>query len=173
MSNYRIAYSLKTFERRFWSRVKKTNSCWIWTGTKNGLGYGQLHRGGRSVQAHRAAWEITHGRPVPDGLCVCHNCPDGDNRLCCNPEHMFLGTKTENNADRNRKGRQVQGERHLSAKLTPEKIREATRLRSEGLTFVQLGERYGVAATNISRAVQGKSWKSVRVRDALKKAMGR
>lgn len=100
-------------EDRFWSRVQKTESCWLWTGAQNGVGYGSLGRqpkdkGGRTIYAHRLSWEL-HNGPIPPGLFVCHNCPGGDNRLCVRPDHLFLGTLAENQMDMVRKGRSVKG----------------------------------------------------------------
>lgn len=90
---------------RFWSRVNVTeDDCWEWTGFLNRGGYGQVKIGGRSGSAwltHRAVWAITYGDP--GDLCVLHHC---DNRPCCNPLHLWLGTKADNNADMRAKGRE-------------------------------------------------------------------
>ena len=86
---------------RLWSRVLKTDGCWIWRGAVNERGYGKVAiRGMRYT--HRVAWEVTHG-PIPEGLCVLHRC---DHPPCCRPDHLFLGTRAENIADCVAKGRQ-------------------------------------------------------------------
>lgn len=95
-----------TPEQRFWARVKKTSTCWLWTGAKIPDGYGSIWVEGKPTAAHRISWEIHHGK-IPNGMCVLHDCPGGDNPACVNPKHLFLGTKQDNAIDREKKGRGV------------------------------------------------------------------
>jgi hypothetical protein len=76
------------------------NGCILWTGAKKDGGYGKIRIGDSIFAVHRLAWEIANG-PIPKDLCVCHKC---DVTSCCNPEHLFLGTFADNNADRRAKG---------------------------------------------------------------------
>jgi HNH endonuclease/Ribbon-helix-helix protein, copG family len=90
---------------RFYRKVSVTEGgCHVWSGAQNGWGYGRLRRGARSARhssAHRVAWELKNG-PVPDGLFVLHRC---DNRACVNPDHLWLGTHSDNMRDMIAKGR--------------------------------------------------------------------
>jgi hypothetical protein len=90
-------------EQRFWKYVVKTSGCWTWSGCVNEHGYGII--GGENsrdnVLAHRLSWMIHFG-PIPDGLFVCHRC---DNPPCVRPDHLFVGTNTDNIRDASAKGR--------------------------------------------------------------------
>lgn len=88
---------------RFWNHVDKKgeNECWPWLGS-TASGYGQFNLGSNIFdRGHRLAWKYTNGE-IPDGLYVLHKC---DNRRCCNPNHLFLGTQKDNIQDAIRKGR--------------------------------------------------------------------
>lgn len=89
---------------RFWEKVnvKGVNDCWEWNACqyKNGYGKFALTRS-NAVYSHRLAYELTYGS-IPNGLYVCHSC---DNPRCCNPNHLFAGTQTDNMQDCKRKGR--------------------------------------------------------------------
>lgn len=95
-------------ESRFWSKVDKTHNCWLWRAMII-AGYGRLRVGKQIVGAHQVSWRLHRG-PIPKGLVVCHNCPDGDKPHCVNPQHLFLAAQTENLRDAARK----KGKKHLS-----------------------------------------------------------
>ena len=95
----------KPIESRFWEKVNKTESCWVWVGSITGSGYGFLHYGTKTerkpYRAHRLSWELHYG-VIPDGLWVLHKC---DNRKCVNPDHLFIGDRSDNMRDCAEKGR--------------------------------------------------------------------
>lgn len=114
-------------EQRLWEKIEAggNNECWDWTGSKDPAGYGRLFvggRGGRPVSAHRLAWESANRRMMPLHLHACHSC---DNPSCCNPGHVFPGSRFDNMRDAASKGR-MHGQRntHCSRghELTPDNI---------------------------------------------------
>lgn len=145
---------------RFWSLVDKTGECWLWLGSKKSRGYGRIMLEGVVYHAHRLSYQLQFG-PIPSDLCVCHDCPDGDNTSCVNPAHLFLGSTGDNTRDASEKGRMAHGERHHSAKLTAEKVREIRRLRSEGASERVLAAVFDVSSTAIHRLLHRVTWSEV------------
>lgn len=143
------------FMARFWSKVRRTRTCWLWIGTTRDKRYGCLFvvkPKRRYVPAHRISWELNNG-PIPEGMEICHTC---DNGLCVRPDHLFLGSRAENANDMARKGRAANGERHGMAKkarITDEMVRDIRQRAANGETQVSLGKEYGVSQHYISRIV--------------------
>lgn len=79
---------------RFWAKVNKTDTCWLWTGGLQTAGYGHVWLDGRSQLAHRASY-LASGRSIPDGMQLDHKCRV---RTCVRPDHLEPVTSRENSA---------------------------------------------------------------------------
>jgi hypothetical protein len=166
---------------RFLSKVRKgaePDDCWEWEAGLMWNGYGRFTMHSHPYRAHRIAYELFVGH-IPEGLCVLHRC---DNRSCIRPDHLWLGTRGDNNTDCARKGRKNilrgedspfwgthhsaetnqknrearQGTKCYNAKLTEEQVRE---IRASTLSQSELGRIYGVARTTIEHIKIGDRWK--------------
>jgi hypothetical protein len=132
---------------RFWSKITKTDKCWIWNASTNAKGYGTFKVAGTLHLAHRVAWEMENG-PIPSDMDVLHSC---DNRPCCNPyDCLFLGTHQDNMDDRERKNRgyMKKGEMHPRHKLTDAQVED---IRSSPLSHAELSRQINISAQYISR----------------------
>ena len=139
--------------------IPEPNSgCWLWLGARNRQGYGVVYpcgRIGKQHRVHRLFYELYCG-PILNGLHALHQC---DNPICCNPDHIFLGTPKDNASDRVRKGRSYDqsGEKSNNVKLTKTQVSEI-RISMENQTVLSI--KYGVSQSQISRIKTGKRWSS-------------
>ena len=148
--------------QRIETSVRITPSgCWEWkrSVTVDG-GYATLRWRG-ITPGHRVAYTIFVG-PIPEGMFVCHHC---DNPPCVNPDHLFLGTAADNNADMTNKGRarrafkeHPRGEQHPSALLTQQ---QADEIRTSSERGVDLARRYGVSQQTVCDIRAGRRWRSL------------
>lgn len=146
-------------EKRFWSKINILNEddCWEWKAGTFNSGYGSFKYKNKSIVASRMVWFLMNGE-FPD-LLVCHSC---DNPLCCNPNHLFLGTELDNSRDMVSKGRSPigirhgtvthpesfpKGENHPQAKLSNKDIVAIRESKDSG---VLLSKRYKVTEAMIS-----------------------
>lgn len=166
--------STKNTPETFWARVNigAIDSCWEWSGALTSSGYGNLRYAGKSIQAHRLAYALSIGgitlatgfREVGKAKryarFVLHRC---DNRKCCNPSHLFLGSMRTNQLDAYAKGRKVQPKsEHSNAKLTSEQVRRIRKTYdSGGVKQTELAEAYGVSQRTISLVVRRETYKDI------------
>jgi hypothetical protein len=140
--------------------IKGPNECWEWTKSCHRDGHGQWHpKDGETESTHRAAWRLMKG-PIPFGLQVLHKC---DNPPCCNPDHLFLGTATDNANDmwskgRGRPGRKI-GEEHRSCKLTEAQVIE---IRASTERNADIARRFNVSKNTIGAIKKLRIWKHIK-----------
>lgn len=168
MSNY-MEQRRKPLEVRFNEKIDKTshpNGCWIWTAAKSKNGYGYFGVGnGKMKYAHRLSYEYNCG-PIPKNLNVLHKC---DNRVCCNPEHLRLGTHQDNMDDMHAKGRGAKphqlsnpGSKSAFAKLTEQQVLEMRQLHKEGkYTTKELAAMYGTSCCNCNKIISRTAWRHI------------
>lgn len=149
----------KPLSERLWAKVEKMPSgCWEWRGAKYRRGYGKIGVGSskdgtrRLETTSRAAWIVTNG-PIPGGLFVCHRC---DNRLCCNPDHLFLGTCADNLRDMSDKCRGTKKNRKLSV----DNVKEILSM-SKSMSQYAIAKKMGVNQYSIGRIIRGQSYRDV------------
>jgi hypothetical protein len=149
------------FPKRIRKIIRTFNSpCWEWTGTIGASGYGRIMYSRKVIQAHRLSW-IVHNGKIPKGLWVLHKC---NNRCCCNPNHLYVGTPKDNYLDMIVAGRdgRPKGQEHGMAKLTNKDvlfIRANFVPRKPGNRF--FADKYGVHPSLINLIVHRKIWKNV------------
>lgn len=155
---------------RFWPKVRRTETCWLWTGATNGH-YGKIGVNGHSgspASAHVIAWTLATEEIVPDGRVIGHTCDDG---LCVRNDdigayivrgltyerrgHLWLATPQANTDDMIDKGRHATGDKHPSSMLTNEQAEEIRhRYAAGGISQDALGREYGVAQVTIYRVLR-------------------
>lgn len=159
----------------FLRHVKKTETCSLWTAFRDKDGYGMASKGNGQTgvrRANRRAWEVFRG-PIPDGMLVLHRC---DNPPCVNPDHLFLGTNSDNMKDAHAKGRhktptqakpesQVRGERQHLSKLKASDIPAIFSLHKDGLSAPQIAAKFGVGKHCVKSVLSRETWRHVEVRD--------
>lgn len=135
---------------RLLSKIEKKDSgCWEWQSMTRPDGYGMVWKDGKNQRAHRVIFE-EFKHPLTRKDILCHKC---DNRKCVNPDHIFVGTRSDNVKDAASKNRMPINDTHWNTKLSVTQvnlIREAT-----GYSHSELGKVFGVSQSTISRIRSG------------------
>lgn len=145
-------------------RIKKLkNGCWEWQGAHDKQGYGHVFFKKYIWKIHRLFFKLETGKD-PKNLCVLHRC---DYPPCCNPSHLFLGTRTQNAADRVAKGRGdcARGSSKPNSILTEDIVRELRKKYNSRTSRFwggkELAEKYGINPSALSAAVRGTNWRNL------------
>jgi hypothetical protein len=142
------------------------DECWPWKLYLRDNEYGQFMLNRKPFLAHRIAYFLAFG-DFDASKSVCHRC---DNRMCCNPAHLFLGTHADNARDMYQKRRAgcqlrperlARGNRHGCAKLKESDIPTIRRMCQEGIYQRVIAKQYGVSQSQITVINTGKTWKHV------------
>ena len=131
---------------------RESSGCLVWTGRTN-CGYGTF---GTKLRAHRVAWELANGRPVPPGLMVRHKC---DNPPCIEPTHLEIGTAADNSRDAVERGRTARGARNPQTVLSEDKVQMIRWLRRRGWKRSLVARAFGVDKTTVRGMEQGDAWR--------------
>jgi hypothetical protein len=147
---------------RFARKVRRggPDECWPFTGSTDKFGHGQFHvsvERGR-VPAHVFALELALGIPCPPGREGCHHC---DNPPCCNPVHVYYGTRQQNVDDKVRRGRHIRGEACTHARLSESDVVAIRTRFAAGVGMGVLVRDYGLSSAMVSLIVNGKRWAHV------------
>ena len=153
----------ESLRRRFAAKVSTDtpDKCWEWHGAARN-GYGAIKHNRVVLSAHIVAFVVA-GNEVPDGKIVCHTC---DNRLCCNPAHLYCGTPTDNVRDMQarRRVRPPRGEEMYNAKLTDEIVRQIWALKVlYGHGRHRIAKRLNLPVHRVGCVLKRQAWRHVAV----------
>jgi hypothetical protein len=133
--------------------------CWIWQGKKNRQGYGKLwskEAPGKEVLAHRASYEAFTGCD-PQDQCVLHTC---DVPSCCNPDHLYVGTRKDNAEDRVDRDRQARGENHGQAQLKAVDVWILRERYARKEPLAEIARDLGISYKHAWKIAKGHTWRS-------------
>ena len=152
------------FEQRFWAKVAKSDGCWEWQGSLARSGYGTIRyqgRNGGDEGAHRVSYKL-HNGSIPAGMWVLHRC---DNRRCVNPDHLYVGTASDNNRDtamRNPNcGNHCRGELNHAARLTFKQVRRIKQRITSGEPARRVADDLCIPRGTVYSIKQGRTWAHV------------
>jgi len=146
-----MAYRINISDR-FWNKVdiKGPDECWNWMGAKYPSGYGEFYyQCNDRTKSHRMAWILTNG-DIPYGYLVLHKC---DNRSCCNPRHLYIGTHADNMRDKQlRYSGPYIGGRDRS--VNSEDICRMHTMHKEGFTQSEIASVFNLSRGHISKLLK-------------------
>lgn len=141
---------------RFWARVEKTATCWIWQGSTQNSGYGVLRVDQKNQTAHRYSFFLHNGR-WPEPMCL-HSC---DVRRCVNPYHLREGSSQDNVDDMIGRDRNAKGSKAGTAKLDESQVKEIRERIAKGETNSRLSQMFHISRSVVSSIKYGNCWKHV------------
>lgn len=151
-------HETRVAENTFWSKVKKTDTCWLWTGSFVPGGYGNFRHRSITMLAHRYSLKI-HGIHFTKEQVIRHTC---DVRACVRPDHLVPGTRAENARDAVNRGRYPEGELSIRSKLRESQVVEILdEYLTKNATTKHLASRFSVTENCIESIVSGRTWKKV------------
>ena len=134
--------------RRIVSNIDiKDNGCWEWKGKPRSNGYCRTTYKNKNFYLHRLSYEAFIGK-IPEGNDVCHKC---DNRRCCNPEHLFAGTRKENMQDCINKGRNAKGFKLPQTKINDEDKNKIIYLAKKGILYKDIAKIFNIHRVNVGK----------------------
>lgn len=136
--------------------VDKETCAWLWVGGITGSGYGAFWYQGKTVSAHRFAFELVHGK-IQGNLFVCHKY-EALGRHNVNPDHLFIGTATDNMSDATNKNRLPFGTSNSQVKLSENDVEEII---ASNLSYRNLAKKFNVSSAKISQIKRGLSWSKI------------
>lgn len=150
---------MRSIEERFWSKVNKTDTCWLFTKSIGIKGYATFSVNRKTEAAHRFSYQHFVG-PIPEGYCVLHKC---DVRNCIRPDHLFLGSNDDNIIDKVNKNRQTKGLDVHTCKLTINQVFEIKKRLNQSYKGIQkdLALEYNVKPATIHAIYKNKTWKHI------------
>lgn len=152
-------------EERFWPKVLKTESCWIWNAWKTAQGYGQFWHGSGYTTAHRWSYENSKGK-IPEKMVIDHLCR---NPSCVNPEHLEVVTMAENT----RRGELFVKLKHRASSLTH--CKRGHPLSGENLTKTSTPIKRTCKRCMMDKAKEWrkKNWENVKQQQRMRRRQGK
>ena len=153
--------NISTLER-FYRYINKTDNCWLWVGGKNKAGYGTFHLGKGKQAAHRVSYQL-HIGPIPESdeyhkTSVCHKC---DNPSCVNPDHLFLGSHSDNMKDMVKKERNIgykSGGENINSSITDEIAKE---IKYGNFSYSKRPKHIDIGKSAFYSIRRGETWKHI------------